>query len=111
VRRLLLAFAALCLTGCATLDGISFGIDLANAETTVRFRHGDGKTVLAAEQDGKTCGRISEGEFHSMVKSFIRGLSRWPSCDLAELLLAIKGILDARAEHAVKGKKVSRKDT
>jgi hypothetical protein len=46
-----------------------------------------------------------------MVKSFIRGLSRWPSCDLAELLLAIKGILDARAEHAVKGKKVSRKDT
>jgi hypothetical protein len=54
VRRLLLAFAALCLTGCATFDGISFGIDLANAETTVRFRHGDGKTVLAAEQDGKT---------------------------------------------------------
>jgi hypothetical protein len=49
-----LAFAALALTGCATLDGISFGIDLANAETTVSFRHGDGKTVLAAEQDGKT---------------------------------------------------------
>ena len=54
MRRLLLAIAALCLTGCATFDGISFGIDLANAETTVRFRHGDGKTVLAAEQDGKT---------------------------------------------------------
>jgi predicted small secreted protein len=54
VRRLLLAIAALCLTGCATFDGISFGIDLANAETTVSFRHGDGKTVLAAEQDGKT---------------------------------------------------------
>jgi hypothetical protein len=49
-----LALALLCLTGCATLDGISFGIDLANAETTVSFRHGDGKTVLAAEQDGKT---------------------------------------------------------
>jgi hypothetical protein len=46
-----------------------------------------------------------------MVKSFIRGLSRWPSCDLAELLLAIKAILDSRAEHASKGKKVSRKDT
>jgi hypothetical protein len=54
VRQLLLAFAALALTGCATLDGISFGLDLANAETTVSFRHGDGKTVLAAEQDGKT---------------------------------------------------------
>jgi hypothetical protein len=49
-----LAFAALALTGCATLDGISFGLDLAAAETTVSFRHGDGKTVLAAEQDGKT---------------------------------------------------------
>jgi hypothetical protein len=36
----------------------------------------------------------------SWLKDFIRGLSRWPSCDLAELLLAIKGILDARAEHA-----------
>jgi hypothetical protein len=52
--RLLLALALLCLTGCATLDGISFGIDLANAETTISVRHGDGKTVLAAEQDGKT---------------------------------------------------------
>ena len=46
-----------------------------------------------------------------MVKSFIAGLSRWPSCDLAELLLAIKGILDSRAEHQAQGKKVSRKDT
>ena len=54
MRRLLLALAALCLTGCATFDGVSFGLDLANAETTVSFRHGDGKTVLAAEQDGKT---------------------------------------------------------
>jgi hypothetical protein len=54
VRAIALAFALLALTGCATLDGVSFGIDLANAETTVSFRHGDGKTVLAAEQDGKT---------------------------------------------------------
>jgi hypothetical protein len=54
IRAIALAFALLALTGCATMDGISFGIDLANAETTVRFRHGDGKTVLAAEQDGKT---------------------------------------------------------
>ena len=35
-----------------------------------------------------------------MVKSLIRGLSKWPTADLAELLLAIKGILDKRAEHA-----------
>ena len=54
MRQLLLAFAALALTGCATLDGVSFGLSLANADTTVSFRHGDGKTVLAAEQDGKT---------------------------------------------------------
>ena len=46
MRALLLAFALLALTGCATMDGISFGLDLANAETTVSFRHGDGKTVL-----------------------------------------------------------------
>jgi hypothetical protein len=54
IRAIALAFAALALTGCAALDGISFGLSLANAETTVSFRHGDGKTVLAAEQDGKT---------------------------------------------------------
>jgi hypothetical protein len=54
IRAIALALALLCLTGCATLDGISFGLNLANAETTVSFRHGDGKTVLAAEQDGKT---------------------------------------------------------
>ena len=39
-----------------------------------------------------------------MVKSFIRGLAKWPSGDLAELLLAIKEILDARAEHAAETK-------
>ncbi len=38
-----------------------------------------------------------------MVQSFIRGLSKWPTADLAELLLSIKGILDARAEHHDKG--------
>ena len=54
MRQLFLAFALLALTGCATFDGVSFGLSLANADTTVSFRHGDGKTVLAAEQDGKT---------------------------------------------------------
>jgi hypothetical protein len=48
-----------------------------------------------------------------MVKSFIRGLAKWPSGDLAELLLAIKEILDARAEHQAQSKrpKVPRKAT
>ena len=54
MRRLVLALVAFALTGCATFEGVSFGLSLANAETTVSFRHGDGKTVLAAEQDGKT---------------------------------------------------------
>jgi hypothetical protein len=54
IRAIVLALAALALTGCATFDGVSFGLSLANADTTVSFRHGDGKTVLAAEQDGKT---------------------------------------------------------
>jgi hypothetical protein len=61
---------------------------------------GTARRCWLRSRTARLCGRISEGEFHSMVKSFIRGLSRWPSCDLAELLLAIKGILDARAEHA-----------
>jgi hypothetical protein len=46
---------------------------------------------------------FSAGENTTMVQSFIRGLSRWPTADLAQLLLAIKGILDARAEHHGKG--------
>lgn len=46
--------AMVMLSGCAVLDGISFGLDVANSETTISLRHGDGKTILAAEQDGKT---------------------------------------------------------
>jgi hypothetical protein len=47
-----------------------------------------------------------------MVKSFIRGLSRWPSTDLAEIVIAIQGILHQRAEHAKSDKpKASRKVT
>ncbi len=54
MRQLLLALVAFALTGCATFEGVSFGLSLANAETTISVSHGDGKTVLAAEQDGKT---------------------------------------------------------
>ena len=34
-----------------------------------------------------------------MVKSFIRGLSRWPSTDLGELLGLIAAEIHNRAEH------------
>ena len=43
-----------------------------------------------------------------MVKSFIRGLSRWPSCDLAEIVIAIQRILRERAEHAAEGKRAKK---
>jgi hypothetical protein len=46
-----------------------------------------------------------------MVESFIRGLSRWPSTDLAEIVIAIQRILRERAEHQAQGKKVSHKVT
>jgi hypothetical protein len=47
-----------------------------------------------------------------MVKSFILGLSRWPSTDLAEIVIAIQGILHRRAEQAKGDKpKASRKVT
>jgi hypothetical protein len=45
-----------------------------------------------------------------MVQSLIRGLAKWPTVDLAQLLLAIKEILDSRAEHQQergKGKRVA----
>jgi hypothetical protein len=35
-----------------------------------------------------------------MVQSFIRGLSRWPTVDLAELIHAIQAILAKRAKEA-----------
>jgi len=53
MRAIALALALLALTGCASFEGVSFGLDLANADTTVSLRQGDGKTVLAAEQDGQ----------------------------------------------------------
>jgi hypothetical protein len=38
--------------GCAVMDGVGFGLDVANADTTLSFRHNDGKSVVAAEQNG-----------------------------------------------------------
>lgn len=43
-----------------------------------------------------------------MVESLIRGLGKWPTADLAEVLIAIKDILDARAEHARETKERSK---
>lgn len=44
-----------------------------------------------------------------MVQSLIRGLGKWPTSDLAELLLAIKAILDARAEQHTESRKQSKR--
>jgi hypothetical protein len=51
--RLLAIIAALLCTGCATWDGVNFGLSVANADTTLTISQGDGKTVLAAEQGGQ----------------------------------------------------------
>jgi hypothetical protein len=40
-----------------------------------------------------------------MVQSLIRGLAKWPTVDLAELLIAIKTILDKRAKDAERATK------
>jgi uncharacterized lipoprotein YmbA len=45
--------AALALTGCAGWDAVNFGLSVANADTTISIGQRDGKTVLAAEQDGQ----------------------------------------------------------
>jgi hypothetical protein len=53
MRLVLLTLAALALTGCATWDGLNFGLSVATADATITLSQGDGKTVLAAEQDGQ----------------------------------------------------------
>lgn len=47
MKLVLALLAALALTGC---EGVRFGLDLANAETTVGISYGGGKTVVRAEQ-------------------------------------------------------------
>jgi hypothetical protein len=42
--------------GCAVMDGVNFGLDVANADTTLSFRHNDGKSVVAAEQGANRIG-------------------------------------------------------
>lgn len=50
MKLLLALLTVLALTGC---EGVRFGLDLANAETTVGISYGDGKTMVRAEQDGQ----------------------------------------------------------
>jgi hypothetical protein len=50
--RLFLFALLLALPGCATWEQINFGLDLANAESSVSVRQGGGKTVLTVEQEG-----------------------------------------------------------
>jgi hypothetical protein len=42
--------------GCAALEGLAFGLDVANADTTISVSYGDGKGVVAAEQGGNRIG-------------------------------------------------------
>jgi hypothetical protein len=51
--RLLAIVAVLLCGGCATWDGLNFGLSVANAETEITISQRDGKTVIAAEQDGQ----------------------------------------------------------
>jgi hypothetical protein len=52
MRHLAIVLALLC-GGCATWEGVNFGLSVANADTTLTITQGDGKTVLSAEQDGQ----------------------------------------------------------
>jgi hypothetical protein len=57
IATLILVVAFIMLTtGCAALDGLAFGLDVANAETTMSVSYGDGKGVIAAEQGGNRIG-------------------------------------------------------
>ncbi len=52
MRHLAIVLALLC-GGCATWEGVNFGLSVANADTTLTITQGNGKTVLSAEQDGQ----------------------------------------------------------
>jgi hypothetical protein len=45
-----LVLSLLMTPGCESMKSIGFGLDVANADTTLSFRHNDGKSVVAAEQ-------------------------------------------------------------
>ncbi len=50
---ILLAGFALLGAGCESFRNVGLSLDVANADTTISFRHADGKSVVAAEQDGR----------------------------------------------------------
>jgi len=52
MRHLAIIVALLC-GGCATWDSLNFGLDVAQGDTTISVGQRDGKTVIAAEQDGQ----------------------------------------------------------
>jgi hypothetical protein len=49
MRHIAIVVALFC-GGCATWDGVNFGLSVANAETEITISQRDGKTALAAEQ-------------------------------------------------------------
>lgn len=50
MKTIALLFVGLALTGCETLEGIRFGVSVAQADTEISLSHGDGKTILGAQQ-------------------------------------------------------------
>lgn len=53
---ILVSAFALLGVGCAGWDAVNFGLDVANADTTLSIKQNDGKTVVAAEKDGQRVG-------------------------------------------------------
>jgi hypothetical protein len=47
-----LVLSLLITPGCESIKSIGFALDVANADTIISLRHADGKSVVAAEQDG-----------------------------------------------------------
>jgi hypothetical protein len=105
VRAIALAFALLALTGCATIDGIHSASIWPMPRQPFRSATVTARRCWLPSRTARRAGAFQKVNFIQWLNRFIRGLSRWPSCDLAELLLAIKGILDARAEHACETKR------
>jgi hypothetical protein len=56
LRHFTLVVVALCVSGCATLDGIKFGLSVVSAETEMNVNYGGGKAVVEVAKEG---GRLS----------------------------------------------------
>jgi len=55
-RLFILTVSVLLTTGCASLDGIRFGLSVASAEAEMNVNYGGGKAVVEVAKEG---GRLS----------------------------------------------------